>query len=579
MEKPWLKNYEESVSVNLVYPDIPLHQILVDTARKYPDNTATIFGNVVEPLGNMLLDAKMTYRELYDLTKHFAAVLQQLGVEKGDRVAIYMPNCPQFIIAYYATLMCGGIIVPCNPQYVARELEHQLNDSGAETIVSLSLMYPIVKKIRSGTPLKRVIVTNIKEYFPGLLKFLFTLAVEKKEGHYQDIHEGLPAMEAAETYWFQDLLRGAPTEPTPVEVSPKDTAVLMYTGGTTGISKGAELTHGNLLANAIQTRHWFTQSEEGKEVLLTALPLFHSYGMTTCMNHGVLLGGAMLLIPNPRILVHILKSINKHRPTMFTGVPAMYVAINNYPEISKFDVSSIKGCISGAAGLPVEVQEKFQAITGGKLVEGYGLSEASPVTHANPVFGQNKIGTIGLPFPDTEAKVVDVETGEQDLPPGEVGELVIRGPQVMKGYWNRPDETAHSLRKGWLHTGDIATMDEDGYFKIVDRKKDMILATGGYNVYPREVEDVLYQHPKVLEVAVAGIPVGVEKGERVKAYIVLKPGETATEEEMVAFCRENMARYKVPKFIEFRESLPKTMVGKILRRVLVEEEKKKLSTQ
>jgi long-chain acyl-CoA synthetase len=287
----------------------------------------------------------------------------------------------------------------------------------------------------------------------------------------------------------------------------------------------------------------------------------------------------MLLIPNPRVLIHTLKSINKHRPTIFTGVPAMYVAINNYPEINKFDVSSIKGCISGAAGLPVEVQEKFQAITGGKLVEGYGLSEASPVTHANPVFGQNKIGTIGLPFPDTEAKVVDVETGEQDLPPGEVGELVVKGPQVMKGYWNRPEETANSLRKGWLHTGDIATMDQDGYFKIVDRKKDMILGAGGYNIYPREVEDVLYQHPKVLEAAVAGIPVGVEKGERVKAYIVLKPGETATEEEMIAFCRENMARYKVPKFVEFRESLPKTMVGKILRRVLVEEEKKKLSTQ
>jgi long-chain acyl-CoA synthetase len=291
MAKPWLKHYEESVSANLVYPDIPLHQILADTARKYPDNTATIFGSVVEPLGNMLLDAKMTYRELYDLTKRFAAVLQQLGVEKGDRVALYMPNCPQFIIAYYATLMSGGIVVPCNPQYVARELEHQLNDSGAETIVSLSLMYPIVKKIRGKTPLKRVIVTNIKEYFPGLLKFLFTLAVEKKEGHYQDIHEGLPAIEAAETYLFQDLLRGAPAEPTPVEVGPKDTAVLMYTGGTTGISKGAELTHGNLLANAIQTRNWFTVSEEGKEVLLTALPLFHSYGMTTCMTMAFSSGG------------------------------------------------------------------------------------------------------------------------------------------------------------------------------------------------------------------------------------------------------------------------------------------------
>jgi len=357
MEKPWLKHYEEGVPETIAYPDMPLHQILVDTARKYPNNTAAIFGNVVEPLGNMLLDAKMTYRELYDLTKRFAAALQHLGVEKGDRVALYLPNCPQFIIAYYATLMCGGIVVPCNPQYVARELQYQLNDSGAETIVSLSLMYPTVKKIRAETPLKRVIVTNIKEYFPGLLKFLFTLAVEKKEGHYQDIHEGLPAMEAAETYWFQDLLRGATAQPTPVEVSPKDTAVLMYTGGTTGVSKGAELTHGNMLANAIQCRSWFTKSEEGKEVLLTALPLFHSYGMTTCMNQGFLIGGALLLIPNPRVLIHTLKSINKHRPTVFTGVPAMYVAINNYPEISKFDVSSIKSCISGAAGLPMEVQE------------------------------------------------------------------------------------------------------------------------------------------------------------------------------------------------------------------------------
>lgn len=569
MEKPWLKHYEEGVPASLVYPDIPLHQVLVDTANKYPNHTATIFGNVVEPLGNLLLDAKMTYREIYGLTKRFAAALQQLGIKKGDRVALYLPNCPQFVIAYYATFMCGGIVVPCNPQYVARELQHQLNDSGAETIVSLSLMYPTVKKIRAETPLKRVIVTNIKEYFPGLLKLLFTLAVEKKEGHYQDISGD------ADTYWFQDLLKSAPAEPAPVEVSSKDTAVLMYTGGTTGISKGAELTHANLLANAIQTRHWFTKSEEGKEVLLTVLPLFHSYGMTTCLNHGVLIGGALLLIPNPRLLVHILKSIAKHRPTVFTGVPAMYNTINNYPGIHKFDLSSIKACISGAAGLPVEVQEKFQNITGARLVEGYGLSEASPVTHANPVFGRSKIGTIGLPFPDTEAKIVDVETGEKELPPGQIGELVIRGPQVMKGYWHQPQETANTLRGGWLYTGDIATMDEEGYFKIVDRKKDMILGTGGFNIYPREVEEVLYQHPKVLEAAVAGVPVGVEKGERVKAYIVLKPGETATQEEIIDFCRQNLAPYKVPKFVEFRESLPKTMVGKILRRVLVEEEKQK----
>ncbi len=286
----------------------------------------------------------------------------------------------------------------------------------------------------------------------------------------------------------------------------------------------------------------------------------------------------MILIPNPRVLPHILKSINKHRPTLYPGVPALYVSLINHPDINKYDVSSIKACISGAAPLPVEVQQKFQTLTGGRLVEGYGLSEATPVTHANPIYGENRIGTIGLPFPSTEAKVMDTETGTQEMPVGEVGELVIRGPQVMKGYWQMPTETANVLRDGWLYTGDIARMDADGYFQIVDRKKDMILGAGGFNIYPREVEEVLYQHPKVQECAVAGVPVK-EKGERVKAFIVLKEGKTSTEEEMIEFCRENMARYKVPKFIEFRDELPKTMVGKVLRRVLLEEEKKKLAEQ
>ncbi len=296
------------------------------------------------------------------------------------------------------------------------------------------------------------------------------------------------------------------------------------------------------------------------------------------MNLGMLLAGSMILIPNPRVLPHILKSINKHRPTLYPGVPALYVSLINHPDINKYDVSSIKACISGAAPLPVEVQQKFQTLTGGRLVEGYGLSEATPVTHANPIYGENRIGTIGLPFPSTEAKVMDTETGTQEMPVGEVGELVIRGPQVMKGYWQMPTETANVLRDGWLYTGDIARMDADGYFQIVDRKKDMILGAGGFNIYPREVEEVLYQHPKVQECAVAGVPVK-EKGERVKAFIVLKEGKTSTEEEMIEFCRENMARYKVPKFIEFRDELPKTMVGKVLRRVLLEEEKKKLAEQ
>ena len=572
MEKPWLSHYEEGVPAEVEIPDYPVTQNLINSAEKYPNNTATIFGNVVEPLGNALMDTTMNYRSLLDLTYRFAAALQKSGVKKGDRVALYLPNCPQFVIAYYATLMVGGIVVPCNPAYVAREIKHQLNDSGAETIIVLSLMYPNVKKIRAETALKQVIVANIKEYFPGLLKFLFTVATEKKEGHYQDISGD------ANTYWFQDVLAGAPARPTPVEIGMEDTAVLMYTGGTTGISKGAQLTHRNVQANAVQTRAWFPRMVESQETILTSLPLYHSYAMTTCMNLGALSGAALLLIPNPRVLPHILKSVNKHHPTLYPGVPALYISLINHPDISQYNVSSIKACISGAAPLPVEVQQKFQALTGGRLVEGYGLSEATPVTHANPIYGENRIGTIGLPFPSTDAKIMDIETEKQDLPPGEVGALVLRGPQVMKGYWQMPTETANVLREGWLHTGDIARMDEDGYFQIVDRKKDMILGAGGLNIYPREVEEVLFQHPKVKECAVAGVPVA-GKGERVKAFIVLKEGETSTEEEMMEFCRENMARYKVPKFVEFRDELPTTMVGKVLRRVLVEEEKKKLAEQ
>jgi long-chain acyl-CoA synthetase len=572
MEKLWLTSYEEGVPAEVEIPDHPVTQNLLKSAAAYPNNTALIFGNVVDKLGDALMDAKMSYQTLLELTRRFALVLQRLGVNKGDRVALYLPNCPQFIIAYYATLMVGGIVVPCNPTYVAREIKYQLNDSGAKVIITLSLMYPNVKQVRTDTPLQHVVVTNIKEYFPGLLKFLFTVAVEKKEGHYQDISGDV------NTYWFQDLLASALADPDPVAVTMDDTAVLMYTGGTTGISKGAQLSHRNIQANAIQARAWFPKMVDGKEMILTSLPLYHSYAMTTCMNLGILSGWPLLLIANPRVLIHILKSINKHGPTLYSGVPALYVSLINHAEIDKYDIRSIKACISGAAPLPVEVQQRFQEITGGRLVEGYGLSEASPVTHANPIYGENRIGTIGLPFPSTEARIVDVETGKREMGPGEVGELILRGPQVMKGYWQMPSETANTLRDGWLYTGDIARVDEDGYFQIVDRKKDMILGAGGLNIYPREVEEVLYEHPKIKEAAVVGIPIE-DKGERVKAYIVLKEGETTTEQEIIAFCRENMAPYKVPKFVEFRSELPKTMVGKVLRRVLLEEEMKKQAAQ
>jgi len=565
-EKPWLKSYEPHVPEHLDYPTSTMPVILEQVAAKYPDRPALIYKGT-----------HISFREYNEIVDRLAAAFQSFGVKKGDRVALHLPNIPQFPMAYYAILRAGGIVVPCNPVYTARELAYQIKDSGAEVGITMSLMYPAIKKIRGETKLRHVIVANVKTYLPSILKFLFTLLKEKKDGHRVDISGD------DNTYWFTDVLAKAPAKPQPVATSLDDLAVLMYTGGTTGVSKGAELTHRNILVNAYQCRVWLN-APDGTERSLTALPLYHSYAMTTCMNHGTLTGAAMILIPNPRDLEDVFKNITEHKPTQYPGVPAMYVAINNYPHLGKYDVSSIKACISGAAALPVEVQQRFQEITGARLVEGYGLSEASPVTHANPVFGDNRLGTIGVPWPDTEAKIVDADTGTKAMGVGEAGELCVRGPQVMRGYWNMPEETANSLRTDplggapWLHTGDIAVMDADGYFQIVDRKKDMILGAGGFNIFPREIEEVLYEHPKVMEVTAAGIPVA-EKGERVKAYIVLKPGQTATEQEMIDFCKERLAPYKVPRYVEFRSELPKTMVGKILRRMLVEEERAKLAKQ
>jgi len=557
MEKVWLKHYEPEVPPTIEYPEKPLHWALEEAARKYPDNTATIF-----------MGAKLTYRELNELADKFAAALADLGVKKGDRVSVHLPNCPQFVVAYYGTLKAGGVIVPTNPLYVEREIEHQLNDSGAETIVTLTRFYPVIRRVKDRTKIRNLIVTNIKEYFPPLIKLLFTLFKEKKEGHRPDI-----APEPG-TYFFQDLLAKYPAEAPEVEVKPEDLALLQYTGGTTGVPKGAMLTHRNMLVNAIQVRNWMPELHEGGEVVLSALPFFHVYGMTVCMNMALYLGATMVLLPQFQTK-DVLESIVKYKATLFPGVATMYVAINTYPEVSKYDISSIKACIAGAMPLPYEVWTRFEEITGGKLVEGYGLTEAVPVTHCNPIYGLRK-PCIGIPFPDTEAKIVDLETGEKELPIGEVGELAIRGPQVMRGYWNMPEETDMVLKPdGWLLTGDIAKVDEDGYFYIVDRKKEMILS-GGYNIYPRDIEEVLYAHPKVKEAAAVGIP-DEYKGEVPKVFIVLKEGETATEEEIIAYCKENLAKYKIPKYVEFRKELPKTMVGKILRRVLAEEEKAKLA--
>lgn len=550
-DKPWLKSYEPHVPEHLDYPATVLPDVLRRVARDRAYRTAMIFKGT-----------RLTYGEFDRAVDRLAAALQRLGVQPGDRVAVHLPNCPQFVIAYYAILRLGAVVVPCNPIYQQHEMVHQLNDAGAQVIVTLSSTYPLIKRIRSDTPLRHVIVAQIKTYFPPALRTAFTLFMEKPRGHRVELKDD------ADTHWFTDVLRHAPGRYQPAEVKPDDLAVLMYTGGTTGVSKGAMLTHRNILANAYQCKVWLN-APEAQDIGLAQLPLFHAYGMTTGLNLSVITANTMILVPDPRDIDDVLHTIMRYRPTLYPGVPAMYTAINNVPDIQKYNLKSIRLCISGAAGLPVDVQQRFQELTGARLVEGYGLSEASPVVCANPLFGENRLGTIGLPWPDTEVKIVDADDGERQLGVGEVGELCVRGPQVMQGYWNRPEETAETLIDGWLRTGDIAVMDEQGYFAIVDRKKDMILSAG-YNVYPREVEEVLHQHPKVQEAAVIGLPDGM-RGEKITAYIKLVPGQTATAADIRKFCRDRLAPYKQPRSVIFQADLPKNMAGKILRRQLKEE--------
>ncbi len=534
-EKLWLKNYPQGIKDKLDYPDKTMPQLLEKAAADFPGRTAVVFAHLEIP-----------YAMLKVLVDKMATALFNLGVRKGDRIALMAPNCPQYIVGFYAIQKAGGVVVQVNPMYVERELEHILNDSGAEIIVAFDQFYPRIKNVRGITPLKHVV--------------LFSLG--------QPAAEGETGVLKAE-----ELLATTEANPPQVEFDVlNDLAVLQYTGGTTGVSKGAMLTHRNIVANALQVTEWFQGCNYGGEVVLSVLPFFHSYGMTTCVNFGI--ANAATLVALPRFEIDsLLQAIDKYKPTLFPGVPTMYIAVNNHPEISKYDVKSIKYCISGSASLPVEVAQKFEALTGGCLVEGYGLSETSPVTHCNAMIGLRKAGSIGMPVSDTVCKIMDLETGQIELPPGEIGELCISGPQVMKGYWNMPEETAKTLVDGWLYTGDIAKMDEDGYFYIVDRKKDMVIA-GGFNIYPRDVEEVLFEHPKVQEAVVAGVP-DTYRGETVKAYIVLKEGMESTEQEIIAFCRGKLAAYKVPKLVEFRKELPKTIVGKVLRRFLREEEIKK----
>lgn len=545
---PWLEHYDSYVPHHLDYPEVPLFRHLQDSAKARPDKACTLFKG-----------GAITFAEMDKLTDELAAALVDMGVAKGQPVGIFMPNIPQFVLAFYAILKAGAVVTAFNPLYTPHELEHQMKDSGIEIMFVMSSFYPKVNAARGQTKLRRCIVTSVKEYLPGMTRLLFTLLKEKKEGHRVDL--------GPDDVWLQDVLASHKGAAMPqLDVTPDSVALFQYSGGTTGLSKAAVALHRNLVANTLQIHAWFP---EGGDVLLMAIPLYHVYGMVAGMTFAIKAGLSMAMVPNPRDLEDLLDNIVTYKPTNFPGVPTLYNAINHHPGVvaGKYDMSSIRACISGSAPLMRETKERFEALTGGKLCEGYGLSEAPTATHCNPIDGENRTGSIGLPFPDVECRIVSLEDETTDLPPGEEGELVIRSPNVMVGYHNMPTETTNTLRDGWLFTGDIAKMDEDGYFYIVDRKKELIKPSG-YQVWPREVEEILADHPKVLEVGVAGVP-DPYRGETVKAWVVPAEGAEVTEDELKDWCKESLAPFKVPTEIEFRKELPKTMVGKVLRRELV----------
>lgn len=556
LEQPWHDHYEGAVKPHLHYPSVPLTDFLKNSAVAYPNHDAIYF-----------FGKTMTYQQLLEDAYRCANALIRLGVKKNDAVALMLPNIPQYVICYYGILFAGGIVVQTNPLYAERDLEHHFKDSGVETIVCLDLVYAKVKKVKASSRLKNIIVTRIQDALPFPKNLLYPF-VQRKKGNVQPIiHKQEPIM------WLSRLLSASSSNPVETVINPQeDIAVLQYTGGTTGVSKGVMLTHANLIANVVQSGAWMYRSHKGKEVMLTVVPMFHVYGMTICMNYGISIGAKLVLVPKFDVEA-LLKLIDSQKVTLFPGAPTMYIGIINEPNSHKYRLDSIECCMSGSAPLPMEVQQSFERLSGGKLVEGYGLSEASPVTHANPIWGQSIIGSIGLPWPDTNCKIIDIVSGES-LPPHHIGEIVVKGPQVMKGYWNQPEETNAVLKEGWLQTGDLGYCDEKGYFFIVDRKKDLINA-GGFKVYPRDVEEVLFEYPGVKEAVVIGVPHSY-RGETVKAYIVPKEGASLTGEELERFCREKLASYKVPRIYEFRNELPKTFIGKVLRRVLADEEKAKL---
>jgi long-chain acyl-CoA synthetase len=547
LNKPWLAHYDKGIPEFVDYEEVCIPEFLNRSAERFPDNMALLFQGY-----------KITYRELKQMVDRFAACLSDFGIQKGDSVAILLPNIIPCVVGYYAILKIGATAVMNNPLYTDRELEHQFNDSESKLLITLDLLGNRMIDLRPKTSIKQIIYTSIGDYLPFPKSLLFPL-VGKKKGLKADVKS------AADVYKWKSVLSSSTGNAPDVTLSFDDTAMYQYTGGTTGVSKGVMLTHSNLSKQVQHIRAWFPMLNDGEEIMLGALPFFHVFGLSTAMNFSIYAGWGNILVPKPQPEA-LLETITKFKPTFAPLVPTMFIGLLNHPQTGQADLTSIKGCFSGSAPLPVEVIRDFEKKTGSVIVEGFGMTESSPVTHINPFNGNRKVGSIGLPISDTLCRIVDLNDGETDLPLGEPGELLLKGPQVMKGYWNKPEATAETLTDGWLHTGDIGTMDEDGYFYIVDRKKDMIIS-GGFNVYPRDIEEVFFEHPKVLEAAAVGVP-HPKRGEQVKVFVVLKEGETCTEEEFITYCKDKLAAYKLPTIIEFKEELPKTNVGKVLKKDL-----------
>jgi long-chain acyl-CoA synthetase len=551
MDKPWLGSYEKGVPATINYEETCMPDILDRTAKEFPEKTALIFQGY-----------KLTFRQMKEMVDRFATCLSNFGIKQGNAVAILLPNIIPCVIAYFSILKVGAITVMNNPLYTDRELEHQFNDSGAKALITLDLLANRMIDLRSKTKIRQIVYTSIGDYLPFPKNLLFPLVAKKKK-------MAADVKPALDVYtWKECIARYQPTPPA-VKLGFEDVAMYQYTGGTTGVSKGVMLTHANLSKQVQQIAAWLPALPRGTEIMLGALPYFHSFGLSVCMNFAIYTGWCQVLIPRPQPQP-LLEAIRNFRPTFAPLVPTMYIGMLNHPDLKKTDMSCIKGSFSGSAPLPVEVINDFEKMTGAVIVEGFGLTETTPVTHVNPFGGIRKVGSIGVPISDTQCRIVNLDDGVTDVPVGEPGELIIKGPQVMKGYKDMPEETAHMLRDGWCYTGDIATMDQDGYFYIVDRKKDMIIS-GGFNIYPRDIDEVFYQHPKVQEACSIGIP-DPKRGENVKVFVVLKEGQTATQEELLEYCATKLAKYKLPTEIEFRKDLPKTNVGKILRKELRAEE-------